>query len=197
MKKYFLISFVFLLIISFYSFSTLSLFTDQETSSNNVLTAGTLDLQVDNKQGVLVENFSFTNLAPDDANSHTFTLKNVGSVSGKPSICIRNVNNTESTGSTEFESDGTPGELGANTLVTAKINSQVLTNLNTNLDDLNDICWSPDNVADTEFLTTGADVLDFNETADFELDFGVPSTTGNDIQGDSVTFDVEFNIEQQ
>ncbi|NCT55626.1 hypothetical protein GW755_02145 [bacterium] len=197
MKNYLLLVIFSLALLNRFSLPTSSLFTDQETSNGNALAAGTLDLTVDDNQGSNVQNFTFNDLVPGDSKSNIFTLKNIGSVPGKPTICIKNVTNVESTGTTEFESDGNPGELGASLLVNSKINSFSLVDVDTSLDTLNNYCWSPSNAGDSEFASTGANIIDYNETATFELLFTLPLNVDNNIQGDSVNFDVEFNLEQQ
>lgn len=197
MRKYGVLLASFIFVVLAFSAYTSAIFTDQETSEGNILSAGTLDLQVDDTDNPNITTISLSNMAPGDVETHSFTLKNVGSLSGVPKICIRNVLNTESTGSTEFESDGDAGELGANINVVAKINNESLVDTDASLDTFHDYCWSPENIADTEFVNTSSDVLDPNETATFTLEFSIPTSVGNEIQGDSVTFDVEFNFEQE
>lgn len=196
MKKYSLQLVSAIFVVLFFVTYTSAIFTDQETSEGNSLSAGTLDLQVDDKDNPFITTFNFSDMSPGDNETHSFTLKNTGTLPGVPKICLRNVINTESTGSSEFESDGDAGELGANINVIAKINGESLVDTDTSLDSFNDHCWASENVLDTEFVNTNADILDPSETAIFEFNFSITESVGNEIQGDSVTFDVEFNFEQ-
>ena len=58
------------------SMGTYSFWSDDETVSGNNIEAGTLDLTVDNGAN---DTISLTNAQPGDADSHTFSLRNVGS----------------------------------------------------------------------------------------------------------------------
>jgi spore coat-associated protein N len=101
-------------------------FSDAEASSDNTITAGTLDLTV-NGGNVDVTAVTISNVAPGDTNvgnldeddelipTDRIALVNVGSLPGELNIKVLAIRNIESTGDTEYEQDGGDGELGANT----------------------------------------------------------------------------------
>jgi len=177
--------------------ATTAYFSDTETSSANTFTAGTLDLQVDNQVGV-VKTFTLAGMKPGDTfGRNYFRLKNVGSLPGVPQICLKNARNVESIGSTEYESDGEPGELGANIELIVDTNGHWLMTSGQKFNTFIDRCWTPSNPADAEFAASGSDILDPNEEMIFGIVLKLPTTVGNTIQGDSLLFDLEFTLTQQ
>ncbi len=177
--------------------ATTSYFSDTEISSGNTFAAGTLDLTVDGSS-TIVKHFDISNMKPGQIfGRQTFILKNIGNLSGVPKICLTNLQNIESTGSTEFEKDGTPGELGANIELIVDTNGHWLMTAGQKLNTFNGRCWTPSNPQDGEFIASGSDVLSPNEEMTFGIRLDLPITATNDIQGDSVSFDLEFNLEQQ
>ena len=114
MKKIFGLTIAALMVMGLVGGGTWAYFSDTETSTGNVLTAGTLDLNLegDNSDHKVIE-ASVTNVKPGDGpNSEYVLLENVGSIAGELDVAISTIVNTESTGSTEYEQDGSPGELG-------------------------------------------------------------------------------------
>ncbi|MHC1716742.1 MAG: TasA family protein [Candidatus Dojkabacteria bacterium] len=197
MKKL-LFSFVVLGITSVLAIgATTAYFSDTEVSSANTFTAGTLDLQVDN-QNTTVKSFIVEGMKPGDSYGRKyFRLKNTGSISGVPKICLTSVQNIESAGITEFENDGAPGELGANMELIVDTNGHWLMTSGQKFNSFIDRCWTPTNPADAEFAASGSDVLDPNEEMIFGIALNLPISTGNLIQGDSLLFDLEFTLEQE
>lgn len=62
-------------------------FFDVETSNDNIFTAGTLDLTIDDQNGPNVVKFTVGDMAPGDpAIVETWTLKNIGSITGYLSL---------------------------------------------------------------------------------------------------------------
>jgi len=111
------IAVVFILVFSLMIFGavgTFSWFTDQEVSKDNTLTAGTLNLTVDDQDDPNVARIVLTDVKPGDTIHQYWTLKNVGSICGQPSIEFDNIINYEN-GCTEPESylDATCGNPGA------------------------------------------------------------------------------------
>lgn len=80
--------------LSMATIGTLSYFNDIETSSGNVLTAGTLDLQVDGGD-VNVVKFNIANLRPLNQPIGTYALKNIGSINGYLDLFGINVTDNE------------------------------------------------------------------------------------------------------
>lgn len=66
-------------------------FSDQETSTGNTLTAGTLDLQVDGKDDPLIETITVTDMKPGDTYTHVWKVRNIGSIPGKVTIKITSI----------------------------------------------------------------------------------------------------------
>jgi len=82
MKKILGLTIAFMLLIGMGGIGTWAYFSDVETSTGNVLTAGTLDLKTDDVDGVS-QTLLATNMAPGDTvGPETITLKNTGSVAG-------------------------------------------------------------------------------------------------------------------
>lgn len=197
MKKIILSVFTILLVSALTFGATQALFSDQETSVGNTFTAGTLDLTVDGKNDPEVKNFTMTNMKPGDRFGRSyFRVKNNGSVAGVPKVCLKNLQDTESTGSSEFESDGEPGELSSNIELLVDVNGSWLMTSGHTLESFSDRCWTPTNPADGEFAVQGKDILDPEEEMIFGVRLDIPTTVGNVIQGDSVSFDLEFSLEQ-
>ncbi len=177
--------------------ATQALFTDEEVSTGNTFTAGTLDLTVDGVNGTQVKSFTMNNMKPGDRFGRKyFILKNNGSVTGIPKICLTNLVNTESNGTTEYENDGNPGELGDNLSLIVDVEGSWLMTAGHKLNTFDGRCWTPTDPADNEFATKGKETLEAGETMIFGIRLDLPENTGNDVQGDSVTFDLEFSLEQ-
>ena len=184
---------------------TWAYFSDTETSGENTFAAGTLDLTFDTESSLPL---AVTNTYPGDSGGDSSTLANAGNLPGELDIAIGAVTNTESTGTTEFEADGAGGELGANAKMvvwldvdqsgtfnagdielspSAIIAYDASTNTEltySTIDSYSGVSW--DNV---ETMAAGA-------TDDLCIDWEVPITTVNDIQGDSLSFDVTVTLEQ-
>ncbi|MFC1847274.1 TasA family protein [Chloroflexota bacterium] len=81
MKRILGLTIAFILLIGMSGIGTWAYFSDVETSSGNVLAAGTLDLKTDDVDGV-TKTLLATNMAPGDNLTGSITLKNNGSVAG-------------------------------------------------------------------------------------------------------------------
>ena len=81
MKKILGLTIAFMLLISMGGIGTWAYFQDTETSTGNVLAAGTLDLKTDDVDGV-TQTLYASNLKPGDIVPGSITLKNTGSVAG-------------------------------------------------------------------------------------------------------------------
>jgi spore coat-associated protein N len=198
-KKIVGLSIVAVLIIGMVGGGTWAYFNDTETSAGNTLSAGTLDLIIDEEGSEL---FSVSNVAPGDNGTGQITLANIGSLAGELDVSISTVTNTPGAGGTEYE--GGSGELGANAQLALYID---LTGNGITADDIglasNGTTYDPsgtlnydaiDNYALASWdaatsIAAGADV-------EFVALWDIPTSAGNDIQGDSVSFDVIFLLEQ-
>ena len=83
--------------------ATGALFSDSETSVGNSFTAGTLDLIVDGGNTNVVK-FNLTNLRPGNQPGGSYTLANVGSISGYLDVTNISVTTSEN-GILDMESD--------------------------------------------------------------------------------------------
>ncbi len=197
MKKIIVSVFTILLVAVATVSATQALFSDEETSAGNTFTAGTLDLTVDGKNDPEVKKFTMSNMKPGDRFGRSyFRVKNNGTVAGVPQVCLTNLQDTESSGSSEFENDGEPGELSSNIDLLVDVNGSWLMTSGHKLNTFSDRCWTPTNPEDKEFAAQGKDILDAGEEMIFGVRLDVPTTAGNDIQGDSVSFDLEFSLVQ-
>ncbi len=201
MKKIFGLTIAALLIIGMVSGGTWAYFSDTESSTNNSLTAGTLDLNI-NGGNIAVTTFTASAVAPGDSGSGNSTLANVGSMGGELDITFSAITNTGGTGG---EYGDSVGNLGANAEIAVYIDVDQsggwtagdigLKSDNTTyafptaldyatIDSYGGKTWNA-----VETMTNGA--------ADgFIALWRVPTGAVNDIQGDSVSFDVTFVLEQ-
>ena len=81
MKKILGLTIAFMLLIGMGGIGTWAYFQDTETSTSNVLAAGTLELKTDNDDGV-TQTLYASNLKPGDSVPGSITLRNAGSVAG-------------------------------------------------------------------------------------------------------------------
>lgn len=78
--------------------SSLSLFSNTETSNSNTFAAGTLDLTVDSAaNGQNTVKFTVANMKPTDTQTGTYTLNNIGSLAGYLDLESISVTNNENT----------------------------------------------------------------------------------------------------
>ena len=111
MKKILGLTVAALLVMGLVGGGTWAFFTDTESSTNNSLAAGTLDLNIDGGDSASTT-FSVSNKAPGDSGSGSSTLANSGSLDGELDIAFSAITNTPGAGGGEYE--GGSGELGAN-----------------------------------------------------------------------------------
>jgi len=202
MKKILGLTVATLLVIVMVGGGTWAYFSDTETSASNSLTAGTLDLNIDSGD-TAVTTFAVTNVVPGDSGNGSNTLANVGDLNGELDIQFSTITNIPGAGGGEYE--GGSGELGANAEIAVYID----------VDQSGD--WSSGDIGlksdDTTYSNPTAldyDAIDNYNSAiwdevetmatstadDFVILWRVATSVGNDIQGDSVSFDVTFTLEQ-
>ena len=180
---------------------TQSWYSDTETSVGNTFTAGTLDLKIwDSGSGAWIDdpevptvndlwNNMVNNLKPGDSGTIVIPVKNAGTIDGYADIHIMNVVNAPGV-TTEPEPIPDNGELGSAILVNISYDSdgdgvadETLVSQET-LDNLECIPY------------TASTALAGGSTANWIIDLWLPGTVGNEIQGDSVTCDIEFSLDQ-
>jgi len=180
---------------------TISIYTDTETSTGNTFTAGTLDLQIwDSGNNAWVDdsnvptvndlwNNMVNNLKPGDSGTIIIPVKNAGTIDGYADIHIKNVINSPGV-TTEPEPTPDNGELG----------SAILVNISYDSDgdgSADETLVSGETLDNLECITyTATTTLTGGSTAKWIIDLWLPGSVGNEIQGDSVTCDVEFSLDQ-
>jgi predicted ribosomally synthesized peptide with SipW-like signal peptide len=207
MKKILGLSVVAMMIMAMVGGGTWAYFSDPETSSGNILSAGTLDLTLDgNNADIKVIETAVTDVAPGDNGSEYVDLEAGGSLAGELDIAFSAITNVNGSGGTEYELSGS-GELGGKATIAVW------------LDVDNSGTW---NTGDIELEPAGADPFDSDATLDgatidsfgsvswddvasgdfsgpwrFYIDWDVDAVSvGNEIQGDSASFDITFTLEQ-
>ncbi len=202
MKRIFGLTIAAMMVMALVVGGTLAYFTDEETSANNYLTAGTLDLNIEGGN-VAVDTFQVDAAGPGDSGNGQSALANVGSYDGELDIAFSTVTNTPGSGGTEYE--GGSGELGGVATIAVYIDK----NSNSTFD-TGDIGLKSDGTTYTP-STLDYDTIDSysgeswdavtvianGDTDDFVVEWQVPTSAGNEIQGDSVSFDVTFTLEQE
>jgi predicted ribosomally synthesized peptide with SipW-like signal peptide len=181
---------------------TWALFADNEASANNALVSGTLDLQIDGGDGV-VNTFSASCVSPGDSGDGYVKLANIGSLSGELDVTISTVSNTGGHGNGEYE-DGI-GHLGG------KAKMALFLDINRNeVYDAGDIGLKYDGTTYAyptklqyktinKYDATHWDALAMmppSAAYGLQIHWEVPGNTGNEIQGDSVSFGIMFTLEQ-
>jgi spore coat-associated protein N len=185
-----------LLVIGLAGGGTWAFFSDTEASHNNSLTAGTLDLTI-NGGNSAVTTFNAPAVVPGDTGSGSSTLRNAGSLSGNLSLAFSTVTNTAGL-------DGT-GNLGAAALMAVYIDVN-----NNSAWDAGDIGLKSDGTtyaapAALNYAVinsygsrgfTGLATLAAGISRQITINWQVPASTGNEIQGDGLSFGVTFTLNQ-
>lgn len=185
-------------------------FSDAETSQDNTFIAGTLDLRVDGQDDPIVP-ITLSNMKPCDTVQYQWTLSNAGSITGQPWIEIVNLVDYENgRNDPERAVDGTGGNPGPGA---GELSPNLLLNINaagwTGLEHPNaQICFDWTGTGHTCPLDFWAGygrvgqsevwevIGPYSHTAPMVMKFQIPCTVGNEIQSDSVEFDIVFHLDQ-
>jgi spore coat-associated protein N len=191
-----------LLIIVTVGGATWSFFADFESSTDNSLASGTLDLNIDGGD-TAVTTFSVADVEPGDSGSGSNVLSNSGSMSGELDVTFSAVTNVGGSGGGEYE-DGI-GHLGGVAEMAVYIDvdqSGSWTSGDIGLKS-NETKYYWPTALDYDIINNyDSDDFDAVETMassasdNFRILWSVPSGAGNNIQGDSVSFGVTFTLEQ-
>jgi spore coat-associated protein N len=201
MKKIVGLILALVLIIGLVGVGTYAYFSDTESSTGNTLTAGTLDLNIEGGD-IAVTTFDVSDVAPGDNGTASSTLANVGSLAGELDIATSVVSNTPGAGG---EFGGGSGELGASAQIAMYLDvdqSGTWTAGDIGLQSDGSTYTFPTSLDYDEIDDYASETWDAVETMnasasdDIFVDWGVPTTAGNEIQGDSVSFDITFTLEQ-
>ena len=198
MKKIFL-SFAIIIAVSSFSFLlTKAYFTDKKTSSGNKFTVGTLNLEVGGSQGAKVEPFIISDLGGGEIKGQKiWKLKNNGSLPGQLAINLDNVLNSENgCNNPESEIDQTcanpgigEGELGNVISANFSIDNVSKTKITLNQDGANIL---------SNYWKDSANILilEPNQEVELKIEWFESSNYGNEIQSDSLSFDLNFDLQQ-
>lgn len=175
-------------------------FSDRETSTGNTFTAGTLDLNLDGGNTNVVK-FTVSDVKPGGSGGGTWTVTNVGTIAGY--LDLESCNVTESIGSTtdpELADEG-----GTDT---AQLGNYLMAHIF--VDANNNGNWD---TGETDILGTNATPVAIRTiAASYDLNlslaassgtnyitlrWSVPTATDNRIQGDSVTLNIGFELQQR
>ena len=190
------------LLLSAAGLGTLFYFGAQPAYADDLLTGDRLDLVLNGGNNPLIFN-NLQNKAPGDSGDSYAVLKNAGNLPGTLSVQVSQVINIGGNGGSEFE-DGC-GDLGD----VAEIAPWIDLDRNGVFDSGSDIALS----ADCRTLTTGLQWStvnsfggkDWNEALNrmdadqenrFYISWRIPSSAGNNIQGDSFNLSLSFTLKQ-
>jgi len=202
MKKIMGLTIAALLIIGIVGGGTYAYFSDTESSTGNTLSAATLDLKI-NGGDAAITTFNVSNVAPGDSASANSTLRNAGSLTGELDVATSAITNTPYAGGGEFQ-DGT-GDLGANAEIAMYVDIDM-----SGGPTAGDVGLKSDGTTYDPSVALDYDVIDNYDTENWDavanmaiavsygyrVEWRVPTAVGNAIQGDSVSFDVDFVLEQ-
>ena len=202
MKRILGLGFLSIMLLATVGGGTWAWFSDTETSANNSLTAGTLDLNIDGGN-IAVTTFTSNNTAPGDSGSGTNELENIGSLDGELDVYVGYINTASGSGGTEFE-DGVSNLKGVAEMalyidvdqsgtwssgdIGLKYDGTTYSHP-TALDYATIVSYEQVTWDAVETLATSA-------ADDFTILWQIPTSAGNEIQGDSLNFDVTFTLEQ-
>ena len=185
--------------------ATSALFTDTEKNTTNTFTAGTLDMSVDGNNGTAFDNFTIQNIGVDGTVSggKEWVITNNGSVPGHLSFKLNNVTNLEN-GCNEAEKVTEPGCEADNNGELGDAVSVVVS-----LDRQNDGTYDVDAVTSdlavanasqyaTQWNANVAPVtIDAGQSVKVRMNWSTdPTAYDNRIQSDSLSFGIQFDLEQ-
>ena len=202
MKKIFGLTVAALLVIGMAGGGTWAYFSDTESSTGNSLTAGTLDLTVDGVN-TAVTTFSVSSVAPGASGSGSTTLANAGNLAGELDVAFSAITNT---GGSSGEFGDSSGDLGGIAQIAVYLDidqSGTWTSGDIGLSDNGSAYNNPTALSYAVLDNYGSDSFDAVIAAmaasaadDFIILWQVATSANNTIQGDLVSFDVTFTLEQ-
>ena len=201
---------------------TMAWYSDTETSVGNTLTAATMDLKIDRDPDGAV--FQWVDdpwtpvmqvvyggpiyMKPGSSDMVIVGILNTGTgdVEGLAGISIKNVVDAENGYAEPEPNDGSPnkGELSPYMQVKlwygdkseGKIHAPEHSPLNPNDDWIPVKGWTPISAMSTEISAPASTKMAQGEDDFWVIEFRVLGTAGNEIMTDTVTFDVEFSLNQ-
>lgn len=176
---------------------TKAYFTDKKVSAGNTFAVGTLNLEVGDFNGASLEPFIISDIGSGvNSGEKTWKTKNTGSLPGQLIVTIENIQNNEN-GCNEPEemvdsTCGTPGvgegELGNFIKVIFSQNgNKIVERYLSNIANKNQI-----EIIDSSNLI----VLEPNTELELKMEWSADEDYGNEIQSDSLSFDMGFSLRQ-
>jgi len=163
-------------------------FSDTESSTDNTVQAGTLDLTLDGASQT-VTFLDETGIAPGDNGSGSVTLGNDGTIPGVPEIVVTRVDSTENGyyGKEKGNQDTSPddGELDEYLEVRALLGGTEI------------IGWTTANVVSSGQTFTGSSSIAGGSSTSFTVEWRLPNDTSNLAQSDGFEFDLTFRLIQE
>jgi len=206
MKKILGLSIAAMLIMATVGLGTWAYFSDTETSTTNAIMAGTIDLTLDGGNNNVNILTGLNNKAPGDNGQLYTVLKNLGSLTGELDIASGVVTNTGGAGGKEYE-DGV-GNLGAVAEIALWIDVDENMSWSSGDIGLKSDGTTYTNPAALDYAvvnnyssrnwggTSGIEQMLTNAQDNFYISWRIPTSAGNNIQGDSFTFGLTFTLEQ-
>ena len=190
MKKILGLTIAVLLSIGMVGIGTWAYFSDVETSTGNVLAAGTLDLKTNDADGVS-QTLLATNMKPGDTiGPETISLKNAGSVAGS----------TLDLAFTYVESDGSANPVNKNADDTAAMievttldydgSSLLASVMDNNINGYRDI----HDLKNTDLSAQSG--IAASASKEFEIIIEARNNTSSDYQGDGIIITMTFTLHQ-
>lgn len=153
-------------------------FTDTQYSNGNTFTAGTLGLSVGDQTGTNIGKFTFNNIAPGFDKTETVNVKNTGTIDGNLFVTIK-----------DLQLSGVDPQL--QNVLNVEIyagSSQVASGKLASITNVKYPAGTLYGIGSTAGTSTSADL-----TYKFTID---GASVGNEIQGDGVIFNVQYDLEQ-
>ena len=192
MKRILGLTIAFMLLIGMAGIGTWAYFTDVETSTGNVLAAGTLDLKTDDVDGVSQTLFAVNMQPGDTVGSENITLKNVGSLAGATLNMVFSY--------VESDSSPNPVDMSANATA-AMIEVTVLNYDGSSLLGSGSVSDNNSNTyTDIEDLTnadlSGQSGIDALASKDFEIEVKLIASANKTFQADRINVTITFTLNQ-
>src|SRR4030043_594392 len=198
--KRILVSMLTIAIVAVVGFAvTRAYFSDTETSEDNTITAGTIDIDVDG-QNPWAKTYSetLTDMKPSQVRWIEFKVKNVGE---NPAVVWKHIGNVVNDGGvlTEPECDAYGGSWdGVNCTggtVKNKLDKVVTYDMEVDGTVLIDDAWGV-TIRDIKSLWVPLGKLEPGEEMTVRQSYHIKADAGNEYQGDTMTFDIDLYAEQ-
>ena len=184
------LSIAFTLLVGMAGIGTWAYFSDVETSTSNVLAAGTLDLKTNDVDGVS-QTLLATNMEPGDTiGPETIILKNAGSVAGSTlGLAFTYVESDGSSNPVNKSADDTAAMIEVITLKYdgSSLLASVMDNNTNGYRDIQDL-------KNTDL--SGQSSIDALASKEFQIAIKTRDSIGSDFQADGITVTMTFTLNQ-